>query len=109
VYVSVRYDDVAFLRNGRKRTQVSLEPGTEHQRGLPLHEARERFFERHVQVHCAVEHARAGAARSVQVYSFFSGSFDFRISGKSEVVVRAEHEDAPVAHHHFGLARICSA
>src|ERR1044072_2021237 len=107
--IAVGDDHVAFLSKSKKSAQIGLNPRPEHQRRLAAHEARKLFVEPQVKVHRAVEHSRTRTARAISRDGFDGRSFDFGVRGEAQVIVRAEHKHAAVAHHNFGLARIYRA
>ena len=75
--------------------EVHLEPGGEDDRRVLPHELGQPLLEPHVKVQRAVQEAAARASGAVLSDRVDRRLLDPRIVGQSEIVVRAEHQQAP--------------
>ncbi len=85
----------ASVHQGGDDAQVGLVACGEHQRGLHAQELRDLVLQPLVQVGGAVEEAGAGEGSAVLVDGVAGRLEDAGVTGQAEVVVGAQHDDAP--------------
>ena len=92
-------DKVAFADDGADDAEIALESGGEGDDGLLVQETSELLLQLQMHAQRPVEKARAGAAGAVLLHGVKTCLHDFRMRGKSQIVVGTEH-DAALAFHH---------